>query len=247
MTVSRSFDAGGSMSSGGGVGHGSPSASWSPARCACVTSGNSTGGRLSTVPVLGVPGRLDRRACRRSRRDDRERELVDAVGADEARDLRVREAGVQARLAGQRERLGEHRAGVPVEVAEAALGVLPAGAPRDAGDDQRRRVAVRRWPDRAQRVVDRVVPVHAACRPRRRPRAGSGRPRSRRRGSGRSGRPRARWSGRRRRRGTGFGRGRDRRVRPAPPGPRSRWRWASARFWAARSSAGRARRTCTAR
>ena len=56
-------------------------------------------------------------------------------------------------------------------------------------------------------MVDRVVPVHAARRSRRRARAGSARPRSRRRGSGRSGRLRARWSGRRRPRGRGCGRG----------------------------------------
>ena len=54
MTVSRSSDAGRSPSTGGAVGHGSPSTSPSPACWASVTSGNSTGA-TSIAPVAASP------------------------------------------------------------------------------------------------------------------------------------------------------------------------------------------------
>ena len=104
-----------------------------------------------------APG-ADRRLAA-GERDQRDRELVHPVGAHESRDLGVREARPQPRLARERERLREHRPGVPVDVAEAALGVAPAGAPGHAGDDERGRLARRGRPDLQQRVSDRVVPV----------------------------------------------------------------------------------------
>ena len=134
-----------------------------PACWACVTSGNSTGA-ASTAPVAAAPrGRIAGAPAP---------SVTSATGnsctpsAPTRRVSRgVREARPQARAqAGrvrQRERLGEHRAGVPVDVPEAALGVAPAGAPRHAGDDQRRGLAVRGRRDPDQRMLDRVVPVHA--------------------------------------------------------------------------------------
>jgi len=73
---------------------------------------------------------------------------------------------------GEREELTEHRPGVPVDVAEAALGVTPRCPPGDAGHDHSRRevVAERRRRDADERVRNRVVPIdavlealHAVC------------------------------------------------------------------------------------
>ena len=88
-----------------------------------------------------------------------------AVGADERRDRLVGEAGVDrgvepGRVCGGEE-LGEHRAHVPVDVPVAALAVTPARAPGNAGDDDRRRAGARWRADLQERVVLRVVPVHA--------------------------------------------------------------------------------------
>jgi hypothetical protein len=108
-----------------------------------------------------------RRDCRAAvaEGDQGERELVHAVGADQPRDLGVGEARPQPRAQaarlGQRERLRKHRAGVPVEVAETALRIAPAGAPWHPRDDERRRVAGGRGADPHQRMADRVVPMHA--------------------------------------------------------------------------------------
>ena len=74
---------------------------------------------------------------------------------------RVCSRGGEPRGVGHREQLGEHRAGVPVDVAVATLAVAPPGAPRDAGDDEGGRVSARRRPDLHEGVVVRVVPVHA--------------------------------------------------------------------------------------
>jgi hypothetical protein len=108
-------------------------------------------------------GRLDgRRAV--SEREDRYRQLVHTVGSHQRRDRR-REPGIQPRRDPGRsrgcERLREHRARIPVDVAVATLAVPPPGAPRNAGHDDRRRPRPRRWPDSHERVLVRVVPVHA--------------------------------------------------------------------------------------
>ena len=95
----------------------------------------------------------------------RHRELVHPVRAGQRGHLRIGEAGVQpgrqARRVGERQQLGQHRAGVPVHVPVAAFGVAPAGAPRDAGDHDGRAAAVRWRADLHERMLQRVVPVHA--------------------------------------------------------------------------------------
>jgi hypothetical protein len=68
--------------------------------------------------------------------------------------------GSQASGIGQRQQLGEHRAGVPVHVPPAAFPVTPAGAPRHAGDDHRRGAPARRRAHPHQRMLQRVIPVH---------------------------------------------------------------------------------------
>ena len=55
-----------------------------------------------------------------------------------------------------REELREHRAGIPIDVTEPALPVPPAGAPRDAGDDDDGSVAAGRRPDPHEGVILRV-------------------------------------------------------------------------------------------
>jgi hypothetical protein len=95
----------------------------------------------------------------------RHRELVDAVRADQPGDRDVGETRVQpggdtGGVRG-REQLGQHGAGVPQHVPVAPFAVAPAGAPRDAGDHDRRGVAARRRADPDQGVLVRVVPVHA--------------------------------------------------------------------------------------
>ena len=96
--------------------------------------------------------------------DDRHRPLVHPVRPHERGDFRVGKTRVQprgeARGVGERQQLREHRAGVPVHVPVAAFPVPPAGAPRDAGDDQRGRGTVRRGSDLDEGVLERVVPVH---------------------------------------------------------------------------------------
>ena len=163
MTVSRSSEAGGGSGNGGPTAHGSPRRSPSPACCVRVTSGNSVGAASTAPRTASSAGRIA--GSPSSRRDQRERELVDAIGADEARHLGVGEARPQARPAPgrfhQRQGLGEHRAGIPVDVPQAALGVFPAGPPRDAGDDQRRGRASRRRADVNEPVADWVIPMHA--------------------------------------------------------------------------------------
>jgi hypothetical protein len=109
--------------------------------------------------------------CRLERRhavaegDDGDGPLMHTVRADERRDRRVRKAGVEGRGqpggVGHREGLGEHRAHVPVHVSVTALAVLPAGAPRDAGDDECGCLSTRRRPDLHEGVILRVIPVHA--------------------------------------------------------------------------------------
>ncbi len=175
--------------------HGEPSASRSPARCAAVTSGNSRGA-ASTSPVAAGAGRVERgRAVTEG--DDGHGQLVHAVRADERGDRRVREAAVEQRgdaptESADGQHVGKHGPGVPVDVPVSPLAVAPAGAPRDAGDDEGGRIPARRRSDLHERVVLRVVPVHAGGQRafrrgrRRTPRGGSGRPRTRRRGRTRS-------------------------------------------------------------
>jgi hypothetical protein len=103
---------------------------------------------------------LDRRLAL-VQRDERDRELVDAVRAHQTGDLRIREAREQARARSECQDLRERRPRVPVDVAEAAFGVAPGRAPRHAGDDQRGRPAARGRRDRDQRVRLRVIPAHA--------------------------------------------------------------------------------------
>ena len=137
-------------------------------------------------------------------RHHRHRELVDPVRTGQRGHVRVRKArvqpGGQAGRVGQRQELGQHGAGVPVDVPVAAFAVAPAGAPRDAGDDHGRAAARpgRRWPGRRRSVAGRPARARglagrtsarrrAARRPAARPRtapAGSGRPPTRRRGTG---------------------------------------------------------------
>ncbi len=62
---------------------------------------------------------------------------------------------------GRGQQLGEHRSGVPVDVPETALPVAPAGPPRDPGDDDRGRSSERGRPDPNERVIVRVVVMHA--------------------------------------------------------------------------------------
>ena len=198
ITASRSRD-GGVAASAAAAGHGSPRASASPARWARVISGNSSGA-LSTAPGAASP--VGSTAGRPSpKREQRDGELVRAVGADElasraASGKRVRSAGPGLRR--ERQRLREQRARVPVDVPEAALGVAPGRAPRHAGDDERRRLAVRGRPDLPQRVRR---PGRTSARRRRgrrrrgrrgRARAGSGRRPSPPRGTAASAGPRAR-------------------------------------------------------
>ncbi len=160
ITSSRRADGGGSPGSGGPAGHGSPSSSTSPACCACVTSGNSNGA-WSTAPSAASPvGRIA--GPPPSATSATGNSCTPSAPTSRAT-LGVREARPQLRRHGVREgqRLREHRARVPVDVAEAALGVAPARAPGHARDDQRRRLAVRRRPDLSERMPDRVVPVDA--------------------------------------------------------------------------------------
>ena len=97
--------------------------------------------------------------------NDRHGPLVHPVGADERGHRRVGVSAVERRGEprglGDGEELAEHRSCIPVHVPVSALSVAPAGAPRDPGDDERRRIAARRRSDLHDRVVLRVVPVHA--------------------------------------------------------------------------------------
>ncbi len=101
--------------------------------------------------------------------DDGEREFLRPVGTDQPCDGRVGKAGQQsgpitARF-GERERVREHRAGVPVDVPEPTLGVPPSRPPRDPGNDDGRRLPDRRRRDEPERMTDRVVPVDAIAQP----------------------------------------------------------------------------------
>jgi len=138
-----------------------PSSSASPARCAAVTRGNSRGAE-STSPKAAAAGTVDRRRPR-AERDDRHGPLVHPIGADERANVRVGEARVQpgSEPGGVRhgEELGEHRAGIPVDVPEPAFPVPPAGPPWDAGDRDRGRAHARWRSDPDEGVIGRVVPV----------------------------------------------------------------------------------------
>ena len=123
--------------------------------------------RRSTVDLAGrsLAGRADRRLAV-AERHDRNGELVHAVGADEPRHGGVREDRAQTRgesgVRRHHEGLRQHRAGVPVDVAEAALGVAPAGAPGNAGDDERRRSRPpARGPICSSAWFGGIEPVHA--------------------------------------------------------------------------------------
>src|SRR6266542_284961 len=84
-----------------------------------------------------------RRSVRGPERDDERGDLVHPVGTDELAHRVVDEAGVERRRGrdagiGKGQELPEHRAGIPVDVPEPALAVLPAGAPGDPGDHDER-------------------------------------------------------------------------------------------------------------
>ena len=137
---------------------------------AIVLSGPLRGGDQRELQRCSVDLARDRRSIRLdggravAERDDRCRQLVHPVSADQHRDRRVREPGVQpcGDPGGVRDRdqLGERRARVPVDVAVTTLAVAPAGPPRNAGHDDHRRTRSRRRADPNQRMVERVVPVH---------------------------------------------------------------------------------------
>jgi len=97
--------------------------------------------------------------------EQRERIFVHPVRADQRAERGVREQradpGRQSGAVRCRRQLGQHRARVPVEVAPAAFGVPPAGAPRHAGHDQGGGRAAGRGADRDEGVLLGVVPVHA--------------------------------------------------------------------------------------
>jgi hypothetical protein len=151
MTASRSSEAGAGSGRGGPTAHGSRSRSPSP-----------DGARHS---LAGGPGRR----LPVAQADQRQRKLVDAIGADQTGDLDVGAARPQARVESARirqcEGLGKHRPGIPVDVTKTTLRVFPAGPPRDTGDDQRRRVASGRGPHLHESVADRVVPMDAIRKP----------------------------------------------------------------------------------
>ena len=125
-------------------------------------------------------------------------ELLDAVRSDQRRHLGVREAQIEPPRQAGRPRCGtqlrEHRAGVPEDVPEAALGITPPGAPRHPGDHDGRSAVRGGRAHPPQRVLHRVVPVDAVRKARHR--AGGdvhleGEPRARRaRGPQEHGRPR---------------------------------------------------------
>ena len=97
--------------------------------------------------------------------DDGERKLLRPVGTDKPCDGRVGEPGqepgpITARV-GERDRVREHRAGVPVDVAVPALRVPPSRPPRDARHHDGGCFASRHGAHQAERVRDRVVPIDA--------------------------------------------------------------------------------------
>ena len=102
--------------------------------------------------------------------DDGHRPFMHPVGADQRSDRAIGKLAVQpsgqAGRVGHREHLGEHGAGVPVDVAEPALPIPPPRAPWHAGDDDRGRLAARRRTDEHECVFLRVVPVHSGGQPR---------------------------------------------------------------------------------
>ena len=154
---------GGDTSTGAPRSHAGPSVSRSPARCAAVTSGNSTGAASTSPaaagPVASSAGAPSPRATTATGHSCTPSAPTSAATA--ASGKRVYSRGARPGGVGHREQLGEHRAGVPIDVPVPALAVAPAGAPRDAGDDEGGRVPARRRPDLHEGVVVRVVPVHA--------------------------------------------------------------------------------------
>jgi hypothetical protein len=105
-------------------------------------------GVVSTRPRS--PARVGRRRTV-TEAHERQRELVDAIRAHQASDSRIPEPGPelwrQSSGLGNNEGLGERSPGIPVEMPEAPLRVTPAGAPRNARQHDRRRLADRRWAD----------------------------------------------------------------------------------------------------
>jgi len=90
---------------------------------------------------------------------------VHPIGSDQPRHRRIRKHGAQARsqtaVLPHREDVGQHRSGVPVQVAEPAFGITPARAPWDARDDERGRLALWRRSDLNEGVLQRIEPVDA--------------------------------------------------------------------------------------
>ena len=171
---------------------GPPIASRSPARCAASDERELHGAPrrprprrpLRWRPIAGVPSPRATTATGHSCTPSAPTSSATAASGN-----RVNSACGDARGVGGRQQLGHHRACVPIHMAEAALAVAPAGAPGDAGDDERGRSSARWGSDLHQRVFLRVVPVDAGRQvdclraPRRTARAGSDRPRTRRRGT----------------------------------------------------------------
>ena len=112
---------------------------------------------------FGGIGRLERRRPL-AEGDDGHRPLLDAICSHDRAHRRIREPAEQPRGnaggIGERQHLGKHRARIPIDVPVSALSVFPAGAPGDAGDDERRRTAARRRTHLQQDVILRVVPMH---------------------------------------------------------------------------------------
>ena len=141
--------------------HAVPSVSRSPARCAAVTSGNSSGA-ASTSPAAAEPvassaGAPSPRATTATGHSCTPSAPTSAATA--ASGKRVCSRGGEPGGIGRREQLGEHRSGVPIHVPVPSLAVPPPGAPRDAGHDEGGGVAARRRPDLHEGVIERVVPV----------------------------------------------------------------------------------------
>ena len=135
--------------------HGGPSESRSPACCAAVIEGNSSGA-LSTSPAAAGP-------LLRSRAGRRPRQRPPPATRAPHRRRRAppptrRGIGCSSEAESPADpataRLAEHRSGVPVHVPVSALPCIASpGAPRDPGDDERRRIPARWRSDPHEGVV----------------------------------------------------------------------------------------------
>ena len=102
--------------------HGGPSRSLSPARWAAVTRGNSTARRRCAAAAGPAAPRAGGASPRPTTATGNScTPSAPTSAATPASGKRVYSRGGQAGRVGQREQLGQHRAGVPVDVPEAAL------------------------------------------------------------------------------------------------------------------------------